>query len=30
MIEGPKHDRIQAMAQDIASQAEQEFRTVTP
>ncbi len=26
MIEGPKHDRIQAMAQDIASQAEREFQ----
>jgi phosphoglucosamine mutase len=26
MIEGPKHDRIQAMANDIASQAEREVR----
>jgi len=29
MIEGPKHDRIEAMAQDIVAQAKKEFSQVT-
>jgi phosphoglucosamine mutase len=29
MIEGPKHDRIEAMAQDIVAQAKEEFSRVT-